>query len=265
MDRVGSGGCSNKCQFTVATYADLNYDVLNIGKQEVWMGYETLQAMIDTTGPDFISANLMDIKTSRPLTKPAVIRDYGNLRVGLIGFLNPADFPKGTSLLDSTTMAIAPVMDAAKKYLPSLLRKTDAVVVLCELPSAEIDSLVMAYPQIALVISTGALRTGENVAQVNKTRVVGPGSSGYNGHYAVLEFDPAWGDSIGFTNFQDQLTETYDEQSVWADRLAAFEANPAAQAAPSKTAVTPSPTSVKPGVAPTPTSAQPHTHTGTTG
>jgi 2',3'-cyclic-nucleotide 2'-phosphodiesterase (5'-nucleotidase family) len=202
--------------------------------------------LFDTTkGTEFVSANLLDLKTKKPLTKPYVIKDYGNLRVGIVGLLNEADFPKGTSLLDSTRLAIMPHLQAAKQYIPSLARKVDAVVLLCELPTAALDTLLKEVPQIDLVISNGGLRSGEAVATVGKTRIVGTGSSGYNGHYAMLEFNPAWKDSIGFEQHQEALTDAYEEKGVWADRVASFAAAPPAPTTKPSTAasssITPAP------------------------
>jgi 2',3'-cyclic-nucleotide 2'-phosphodiesterase (5'-nucleotidase family) len=252
VDRQGTGGCSNKCQFVVTSYKDLHYDVLNLGRQEVWMGYETLRAMLDTIqGTEFVSANLLDLKTKKPLAKPYVIKNYGTLRVGVIGLLNEGDFPKGTTLLDTTRLMIQPYMDAAKKYIPALSRKVDAVVLICELPSAALDTLLKVVPDIDLVISTGALRNGESPVVVGKTRIVGSGASGYTGHYAMLEFNPAWADSIGFRQYQDALSDAYDEKGAWADRVAAFNAapppsaKPAAAVAPKKLDVTPTKDSKK--------------------
>jgi 2',3'-cyclic-nucleotide 2'-phosphodiesterase (5'-nucleotidase family) len=247
VDRQGSGGCSNKCQFMITSYKDLHYDVLNLGKQEVWMGYETLQNLIDTTKrTDFISANLLDLKTKKPVAKPYVIKDYGNLRVAVIGLVNEGDFPKGTSLLDTTRLMIMPHREAAKKYIPSLAGKVDAVVLLCELSSAQLDTLLKLVPEVDVVISTGGIKTGENVSLIGKTRVLGTGSSGYNGHFTTLEFNPAWKDSIGFTAYQEPLTDAFDEKGVWSDKLAAFNAAPPPPPQPkpapqSKTTVTPLP------------------------
>ena len=249
VDRAGNGGCSSKCQFMVTSYEDLHYDVLNIGKQEVWMGYNALDSLIRATkaakNTQFVSANLINVKTKRPMTSPSVIKDFGHFRVGLIGLLAEADFPRGSALLDSTHLAVTPYMDAARKYLPSLLHKTDAVVVLGELSSGQIDTLVKAFPDIALVISTGALRNGETPLTIGKTRVVGPGSSGYSGHWAMLEFNAAGKDSLGFSQYQDQLTESYEEKGLWADKVAAFNATPASpiSATPAKSAVSPITTS----------------------
>jgi len=234
----------------VTSYEDLHYDVLNIGKQEVWMGYDALDSLIRATKAakhtQFVSANLVNVKSHRPITSPTVIKEYGHFRVGLIGLLSESDFPRGSSLLDSVHLAVTPYMDAAKKYLPSLLGKTDAVVVLGELSSGQIDTLCRAYPQIAMVISTGAVRTGETPSLSGKTHVLGTGSSGYAGHYATLEFNPAWHDSLGFTQYQDQLTDAYDEKGEWSDKLAAFNAmpvNPVSSAPPVKPVTQPLTTS----------------------
>ena len=241
VDRQGTGGCSNKCQFMVTSYKDLHYDVLNLGRQEAWMGYETLRAMLDTIkGTQFVSANLLDLKTKKPLAKPYVIKNYGTMRVAVIGLLNEGDFPKGTTLLDTTRLVIEPHLQAAKKYIPALAPKVDAVVLICELPSAALDTLLKVVPDIDLVITTGNVRSGESPSNIGKTHILGTGSSGYNGHYAMLEFNPSWGDSIGFRPYQDALSDTYDEKGEWADRQAAFNAAPPPSPKPATPAVSPS-------------------------
>ena len=213
----------------ITSYEDLHYDVLNIGRQEAWMGLSTIKAIMDTTkDTEFVSANLIDVKNGKPVAKPYVIKDYGNMRVALFGLLNEADFPKTSSLLDSTQLRVDPYFEAAKKYVPMLRKKADAVVLICELPTAAIDSVVKSMPDmIDLVISTGALRSGETPTQIGNTHVVGPGSSGYNGHYAMLEFKPEWKDSVGFVNWTDPLADSYEETSEWTQKLAQFNTTPA--------------------------------------
>ncbi|MBU0692186.1 hypothetical protein KKC97_12955 [bacterium] len=232
VDRVGAkGGCSNKCQFIVTSYEGLHYDVLNIARQEVAMGYETLVAMRDTTEETkFVSANLIDVNTGKPLFDPYIIRNYGNMRIGVMGLLRPADFPPHSSGIDTVNLRTEDFMATAAKYMPTLQRKCNAIVILAELPTADVEALVEAYPEIDLIISTGALRTGEQISDIGKTKVIGTGSSGYNGHWLSMEFDPAWGDSIAFDTFRDQLTDQYDEKGEWSDRLAAFEGKSKAQA-----------------------------------
>jgi 2',3'-cyclic-nucleotide 2'-phosphodiesterase (5'-nucleotidase family) len=269
VDRAGgTGGCTNKCQFMIYSYKDLHYDVLNIGRQEVWMGKETLKSIIDTTKTEFVSANLLDLHSGKPFAKPYVIKDYGNLRVGILGLLNEADFPAGSSMIDTTAFKIGSYMDAVKKYVPLLNRKADLVVLLCELPSTALDTMLVQYPDVDLVISSGAIKTGEQPTKIGRTQIVGTGSSGYSGHYCLLELNPAWKDSVGFTNFTDFLTDTYEEKGAWADRLTAFNTNPPPNppvpAAKPSTSVTPLPQgtakpSTSPTSSPTPSATPPAT------
>ena len=253
----------------ITSYEDLHYDVLNLGRQEAWMGLETIEAILDTTKDEteFVSANLVKVKTGKPVAKPYVIKDYGNFRVGILGLLNETDFPKNSALLDSTKLRVDPYLEAAKKYVPMLRKKADAVVLLCELPTAAIDSLTKALPdQIDLVISTGALRAGETLSNMGKTRVVGPGSSGYSGHYATLEFNPSWTDSVAVVNWTDFLTDQYEEKGEWTEKMAAFSTAPVTTPTPAggsvKPTITPmgtsptAPTMVKP-VQPSPTNTAP--------
>ena len=68
--------------------------------------------------------------------------------------------------------------------------------------------------------------------QIGKTRVLGTGTSGYNGHWAMLNFGTGKADSLGFASYMDPLIDSYEEAGPWADRLAAFKAAP--QPAPRK-------------------------------
>jgi 2',3'-cyclic-nucleotide 2'-phosphodiesterase (5'-nucleotidase family) len=224
VDRAGgTGGCTNKCQFTIFAYEDLHYDVLNIGRQEVWMGKQTLAAIMDTVrSTKFISANLLDRSTGKPFAEPYLIKEYGNMTVGILGLLNEADFPAGSSMVDTVNFKVGSYYEAVQKYVPLLAKKADVVVLLCELPSAALDTMLPKFPQINLVVSSGALRSGEQPTKVGNAQVVGTGSSGYSGSSCTLELNPAWPDSVGFASFTDMLTEAYDTPGVWADRLAAF-------------------------------------------
>jgi 2',3'-cyclic-nucleotide 2'-phosphodiesterase (5'-nucleotidase family) len=256
VDRAGAnGGCTSKCAFMISSYEDLYYDVLNIGRQEVWMGYETIKALQDSAkkGTQFVSANLLDKKSEKPIVKPYVIKDYGNMRVAVVGLMNDADFPPGSTSMDSIRFKVAPYIEAAKKYIPSLARSNDAVILLAELSSQAIDSLLKVVPEIDLIISSGALRSGETSTTVGKTRIMGPGSSGYNGHYTMLEFNPSWKDSVAFVDASISLDDTYDETGKWADRLAAFQASPQAGTLASP----PKPASLSPTTAPTTSPVQP--------
>lgn len=225
VDRSGTGqGCSAKCEFMLSSYDGLNFDVLNIARQEISLGYDALKTLREkTTHTKFVSGNLVDITSGKLLFDPYVIRDYGSIKVGVLGLLRDADFPANTSLLDSTKLKVTGTREAADRYLRELKGKVNSVVLLCELSTEDLDTIIAAHPEIDLVISSGPVRSGETMSKIGRTVIVGTGSSGYNGHYAMLEFNPTWGDSIACKPYQDALTDAYDEHSPIAEKLAVFE------------------------------------------
>lgn len=225
VDKDGAkSGCSVKCKFLLTSYDELDYDILNIARQEISMGYETLVTLRDTSkSVEFVSANLVDATKNKLLFEPYAIKDYGNMKVGVLGLVRDADYPATTSVIDTNFLKVSSTREAADRYLPMLKNKVNAIIVLCELPTDDIDSLVKAHPYIDLVISSGALRSGETTTMIGSTRVTGVGSSGYNGHWAKFEFNPAWGDSFAYADYKDALIDTYELPGEWTDKLAAFE------------------------------------------
>jgi hypothetical protein len=129
-------------------------------------------------------------------------------------------------MIDSVNFSVGPYYEAVKKYVPMLAKKADVVMLLCELPSTALDTMLLKFPEIDIVVSSGALKSGEQPTKVGHAQIVGTGSSGYSGHYAMLELNPAWKDSVGFVNFSDFLTDNYEEKGAWTDRLTAFSTNP---------------------------------------
>jgi hypothetical protein len=112
-----------------------------------------------------------------------------------------------------------------------------------------------------VIISTGALRSGETMTMSGKTRVFGTGSSGYNGHYAMLEFNPSWRDSIAVADFKDPLADSYEQTGQWADRLATFEGK-SGQVIPSQQGISTSPATPGTGTTLTPSTKAADPHAG---
>lgn len=246
VDRAGNnGGCTSKCAFMISSYQDLKYDVLNLGRSEVFMGCETIKALRDSakSGTEFVSANLLDKKSGKLIVKPYVIKKYRNMQVAIIGLLNQADFTS-VSTIDTNRLKVASYIETAQKYIPALSKNNDAVIVLGDLSSAAIDSLTREVQGIDFVISSGSVSSGENGTWIKKTRVIGTGTSGYNGHSTILEFNPLWKDSIAFSDYNVPLDSSFQEPGQWADRLAAFE-NGGKSPAMNSSVTTPSPTDVK--------------------
>jgi 2',3'-cyclic-nucleotide 2'-phosphodiesterase (5'-nucleotidase family) len=207
--RESGDRCSPKCDLMLQSYKVMKYDMLNLGSSELSVGYDALKGLVDTLGIPLICANLVDTRTNKTVANPYEIRRYGNMTVGIIGLIKSEGSAR-TLGADSTRLKILPHMEVAKTLIPKLAAKTDAVVLLCDLATKEIDSLVQIVPQIDVVISTGPLVPASQATRIRGAWCVPTGSSGQNGTVLTLEFNPAWRDSIGHSFADVQLTSDYD-------------------------------------------------------
>jgi 2',3'-cyclic-nucleotide 2'-phosphodiesterase (5'-nucleotidase family) len=207
--RESGDRCSPKCDLMIQSFKLMKYDGLNLGSTELSLGYDALKGLVDTLGIPLISANLVDARTNKTIAKPYVIRRYGNMTIGVLGLMKSEG---STRILgaDSTRLKVLPQMEVAKVLVPKLDAKTDAVVLLCDLSTKEIDTLLQVVPQIAAVISTGPLVPGTQATRIRGAWCAPTGSSGHEGTALTLEFNPAWGDSIGESFVDVQLTGDYD-------------------------------------------------------
>lgn len=223
VERGFSGlGCSEKCALMVASFATLGYDAVNIGGQELALGYATLKALGDTTvGIRFISANIVDAATGGLMFDPYVIMDFGSMSVGVIGLFSDAAVASVTGF-DTSVMRVTSLQAAAEQYLGELGSKVNKIVVVGELADSEVRQIVAAYPQVDLVILSGSQRMAEVMRKIGGARVMSAGASGYNGHYVNMEYHAVWGDSFAFHDYMVTLTEEYDFAGELSEKLIAL-------------------------------------------
>jgi 2',3'-cyclic-nucleotide 2'-phosphodiesterase (5'-nucleotidase family) len=87
------------------------YDALALGNHDFDEGKENCQELVARANFPVIAANLMDQETGTtvPWVDPWIVKDYGNLRVGIIGLITPEtanmSFPANIAGLDFAPMA----------------------------------------------------------------------------------------------------------------------------------------------------------------
>jgi len=136
----------------VAALNAAGLDFATFGNHEFDFGIDVLARRMSESQFQWVISNVLDARTGKAIgnSVPYVLRDYGSLKVGIIG-------------LCLTTAQIAPgvrggfrfvdPMRAAAQYVPLLKRRgADVVVALTHLTFAEDRALVARFPQIDLVI-----------------------------------------------------------------------------------------------------------------
>ena len=224
----------------------MGYDVLGLGQMELAMGADTLAEIMDTLGIPLVCANVVDVRTRKAIAKPYYIRRYGNMVIGITGLIY-SELGR-YSKVDTTQFQILPYLDVAQTLIPRLARKVDAVILLCDFRNKELDTLLQVAPEVDLIITNGTLRPASKVTRSGNTLLVATSSSGYNGTALTLEFNPAWGDSLGFDFVSISLTDEYQVENVISPMIASWKAE---LSAPKKTSPKPAkarPISPKPAL-----------------
>ncbi len=215
------GGCSATCRLMINSYREMGYNLLGLGRAEFALGSDSLQAVLDTLDIPVICANAVNAKTNKPIAKPYYIQKYGNMVIGVTALIKDKN-PRKYHRIDTTQFTLLPAIEVAQSVIPKLKRKVDAVILLCDFTRPDIDTLLQAVPQIDVIITKGSLRPRSQVSLAGKTLLVPTGSSGHNGTALTLEFNPSWGDSIGYDFVDVPLTDEYEGENTISPLLAKF-------------------------------------------
>jgi 2',3'-cyclic-nucleotide 2'-phosphodiesterase (5'-nucleotidase family) len=144
----------------------LGYRVVNVGERDIRMGYPEFARRTAGTSLRYISANIVDRKTKKPIFEPHVVieapapDDTGVVRVGVVGAVryNPVFLKAGP---DGGNIVIAHPLDAVKREVEALRKKdVDVVVLLAALHKNDAKSLALQVPDLDFVLgSYGGLVT----------------------------------------------------------------------------------------------------------
>ena len=219
------GECSSTCQLMFNSFRAMGYNVLGLGRAELALGRDSLKAVLDTLDIPVVCANVIDVQTHKPVVKPYHIQKYGNMVIGVVALINEKN-PRKFQQIDTTQFELLPCLEVARSVVPKLKRKVDAVVLLCDFKRPDIDTLLQVVPQIDVIITKGSLRPRSKVSLAGKTLLVPTGSSGHNGTALTLEFNPSWGDSIGYDFVDVPLTNEYDGENSVSPLLAKYKKEP---------------------------------------
>lgn len=125
----------------VAAFNKMGLDAATLGNHEFDQSYRNTKRLVKLAKYHFLSANLIDRKSGKPLTgKPYQIFRKGKLRIGVLG-LTLTELPEKVKAENVAEFEILPYKTAVDKYLDELDRKTDLVVLLTH-NGIEADSLL---------------------------------------------------------------------------------------------------------------------------
>jgi 2',3'-cyclic-nucleotide 2'-phosphodiesterase (5'-nucleotidase family) len=139
-----------RAEFVLRLYETLGYHALNIGDTDLGLGIEYLRNLQINSKIVFLSANLKEKKTKKPVFKPYLIKEIEGIKIGILGLI--------TTGISSNTQKelkdyfIENPIKAAKETINRFMVSCDHIIALAHLTPPEIESLAKEVPRISIII-----------------------------------------------------------------------------------------------------------------
>jgi 2',3'-cyclic-nucleotide 2'-phosphodiesterase (5'-nucleotidase family) len=147
----------------------MGYDGVNVGEKDLTMGLKFLSEVSQKAKFPFISANLVDKKTGKPIFKPYVIKEIAGLRIGIVGLLDD-QFNLSLQEKDPGFHIIEP-FSAFKATIKGLREYCDFVVILSQLGESKDKKLARENRDIDLILGGGGESKRAILERVNGTAI----------------------------------------------------------------------------------------------
>jgi len=131
-------------------YERMGYDALNIGDTDLGLGVEYLKALQKKSKIPFLSANLKEKKTGKPIFKSHLVKEVDGMRIGIIGLLTPDIHPFIQKELKS--YFIEDPIKASLETINRYLADCDHIIALAHLTPIEIQTFTKRISKTSIII-----------------------------------------------------------------------------------------------------------------
>ncbi|RJP69616.1 MAG: hypothetical protein C4532_10750 [Candidatus Abyssobacteria bacterium SURF_17] len=172
--------------------AEMGYDAVNVGEQDLLLGLDYVKYVADFTGVPFVSANIVDAEGK------LVFQEYARSEIAVgrtklvsiaVGIISPSFKEEIENI--NPGISFVEYEATLKRLIPQLRKKADLLVVLAHMNEDEAALLAERLPQIDLIIVS---HSGDDPfaapAIVNEVPIVFAGARGM--HVGAARF--AWAD-----------------------------------------------------------------------
>jgi hypothetical protein len=137
----------------VAGYNLIGYEAVGVAGSDLTGGLDFLKTQASRSKFAWLSANLVEPASGRPLFTPFISRKLGATRVAIIGItsdqLQGLELPAGAATIKPWAAVLAPLV-------AELTRSHDFLLLLTDLSPTECGNVARQFPAINLIINAGA-------------------------------------------------------------------------------------------------------------
>lgn len=201
VGNITSGGRSYellKLDYILRGMAAMGYDAVNLGRNEVNLDRDTLLQKIQSSQLPFVSCNVLDAQTGKPLAAPTLVKTVGGMRIGLTGVVQMEGSDIGPGL------RVRPPDEALAAILPELKKQSDFVMVLAFAPSETLQNLATRFPEIRAIFGGNVPQSSEKAETVNRAVLFNVTDKGKV--VGRLDFKPVSESGLTLTNSRSYKT-----------------------------------------------------------
>lgn len=147
----------------IKAYNLIGYDAVAVGSQDLIAGIPALKSLSKDSKFPWLSANLVNKVTKKPLFTASTSIKLGTIKVGIIGLTGPA------ILETSDNAVILPWDQVLPALLAKMTKKDNLLILLSNLPAADNKKIAESYANIHLIIQSGASSNTISPSPINNT------------------------------------------------------------------------------------------------
>lgn len=153
----------------IHAYNEIGYEVVNVGEKDLMMGFKFLSDVAQKAKFPFISANLVDRKTQKPIFKPQIIKEVSGIKIGILGLLDDQFNP--TLQEREPGLVILDPFSVSKALVKGLKDHCDLIIVLSQLGESKDKKLAREVPEIHLILGGGGESMRAVVERINEVPI----------------------------------------------------------------------------------------------
>jgi len=150
---------TEKAHLIVEAFNLMGYDALGIGDDDLSLGKDILLETSKKANFPFVSSNLFDEESGKPLFQTHFVKELNGLRIGIFSLLSP-DFFNPTDPRKKG-LTIKPPTEVAQNMVRELQPKTDFIILLSHLGYPRDVEFAQTVPGIHIILGS---HTGINLA-----------------------------------------------------------------------------------------------------
>lgn len=160
----------------VEAYNLIGYDAVGVSSRDLAAGLDFLLKLRGSAQFAWLSANIINKTSGKPLFKPFLSRKTGDIKIGIVGLTD--QLPNNSKLLDKDT-EIKTWREILPDLMKELTRDQDFIILLTSLSEDQCREIAKVYPAIKLIVQAKSANAGQlPIKLTESTTLVRTGNKG---------------------------------------------------------------------------------------